>query len=67
MTEVDYESGRVDGYALGRQDEREYIISLISRNLCLECQTDGVPETIGNELSCAQAAALIEEIKNINE
>ena len=67
MSEVDYEFGRVDGYARGREDEQERIIRLFSKDLCEECAT--VDENIGlPNLSCKDKVAIIALIKNdLNE
>jgi hypothetical protein len=62
MSEVDYECGRVDGYARGREDEQERIIRLFSKDLCEECAT--VDENIDSpNLSCKDKVAIIALIK----
>ena len=62
MSEVDYECGRVDGYSRGREDERERIIGLFSKDLCEECAT--VDENTGlPNLSCKDKVAIIALIK----
>jgi hypothetical protein len=67
MSSVEYETGRVDGYSRGREDEQERIITLFSKDLCEECAI--VDENIDlPNLSCKDKVAIIALIKkDLNE
>jgi hypothetical protein len=57
MSEVDYETGRIDGYERGRADEQERIIALFSKDLCEQCAAPDYVEQ--PNLSCKDKVNII--------